>query len=48
MARIAIQNPEMELKPINAFWDAEYLAYMMRYDSSHERYEVLVRRKVTP
>ena len=32
VARIAMKDPEMELKLINASYDAEYLAYTMKYD----------------
>ena len=38
VARIAMKDPEVELKLINASYDAEYLAYKMKYDSIHGRY----------
>merc|ERR1712060_979298 len=38
-ARIAMKDPEVELKLINASYDAEYLAYQMKYDSIHGRYD---------
>ena len=31
VARIAMQDPEVELKLINASYDSDYLAYMMKY-----------------
>merc|ERR1719291_1228607 len=34
-----MKDPEVELKLINASYDAEYLAYQMKYDSIHGRYE---------
>merc|ERR1711972_1238456 len=39
VARIAMKDPEVELKLINASYDAEYLAYQMKYDSIHGRYQ---------
>jgi len=39
VARIAMKDPDVELKLINASYDAEYLAYQMRYDSIHGRYD---------
>ena len=33
VARIAMKDPETDLKLINASYDADYLAYMMKYDS---------------
>jgi glyceraldehyde 3-phosphate dehydrogenase len=39
VARIAMKDPEVELKLINASYDPEYLAYMMKYDSIHGRYD---------
>merc|ERR1712039_763049 len=39
VARIAMKDPEVELKLINASYDAEYLAYQMKYDSIHGRYD---------
>eukprot|EP00928_Gymnodinium_smaydae_P050183 TRINITY_DN3377_c0_g1_i2.p2 TRINITY_DN3377_c0_g1~~TRINITY_DN3377_c0_g1_i2.p2 ORF type:complete len:433 (+),score=117.80 TRINITY_DN3377_c0_g1_i2:63-1361(+) len=39
VARIAMKDPEVDLKLINASFDPEYLAYMMKYDSVHGRYD---------
>jgi len=39
VARIAMKDPECDLKLINASYDPEYLAYMMKYDTIHGRYE---------
>jgi len=39
VARIAMKDPEVSLKLINASYDAEYLAYQMKYDSIHGRYD---------
>merc|ERR1711963_371819 len=39
VARIAMKDPEVELKLINASYDAEYLSYQMKYDSIHGRYD---------
>jgi glyceraldehyde 3-phosphate dehydrogenase len=39
VARIAMKDPAVELKLINASYDAEYLAYQMKYDSIHGRYD---------
>ena len=33
VARIAMKDPEVELKLINASYDSDYLAYMMKYDT---------------
>jgi len=38
VARIAMKDPEVELKLINASYDAAYLAYQLKYDSIHGRY----------
>jgi glyceraldehyde 3-phosphate dehydrogenase len=38
VARIAMKDPEVELKLINASYDADYLAYQLKYDSIHGRY----------
>merc|ERR1712039_1171142 len=37
VARIAMKDPEVQLKLINASYDAEYLAYQMKYGSIHGR-----------
>lgn len=34
-----MKDPEVEPKLTNASYDAEYLAYQMRYDSIHGRYD---------
>jgi len=39
VARIAMKDPECDLKLINASYDPEYLAYMMKYDTIHGRYD---------
>merc|ERR1712063_66026 len=39
VARIVMKDPETELKLINASYDADYLAYQMKYDSIHGRYD---------
>merc|ERR1712137_793811 len=39
VARIAMKDPDVDLKLINASYDAEYLAYQMKYDSIHGRYD---------
>jgi len=39
VARIAMKDPEVELKLVNASYDADYLAYMMKYDTIHGRYD---------
>merc|ERR1712078_209474 len=39
VARIAMKDPEVELKLVNASYDAEYIAYQMKYDSIHGRYD---------
>merc|ERR1711879_999920 len=38
VARIVMKDPETELKLINASYDADYLAYLMKYDSIHGKY----------
>merc|ERR1711920_267105 len=39
VARIAMKDPEVELKLINASYDADYLAYMFKYDTIHGKYD---------
>jgi len=39
VARIAMKDPETELKLINASYEADYLAYMFKYDTIHGRYD---------
>ena len=39
VARIAMKDPETELKLINASYDSDYLAYMMKYDTIHGKYD---------
>jgi len=39
VARIAMKDPETELKLINASYDADYLAYMFKYDTIHGKYD---------
>mmetsp|Transcript_36691 Transcript_36691/g.86026 ORF Transcript_36691/g.86026 Transcript_36691/m.86026 type:complete len:425 (+) Transcript_36691:93-1367(+) len=39
VARIAMKDPETELKLINASYDADYLAYMFKYDTIHGQYD---------
>merc|ERR1712139_46265 len=39
VARIAMKDPETDLKLINASYDSDYLAYMMKYDTIHGRYD---------
>merc|ERR1712087_63177 len=39
VARIVMKDPETELKLINASYDADYLAYMMKYDTIHGKYD---------
>ena len=39
VARIAMKDPEIDLKLINASYDAEYMAYMIKYDSVHGKYD---------
>ncbi|CAE7794929.1 gapA, partial [Symbiodinium sp. CCMP2456] len=39
VARIAMKDPETDLKLINASYDADYLAYMMKYDTIHGKYD---------
>ena len=34
-----MKDPETELKLINASYDADYLAYMMKYDTIHGKYD---------
>jgi glyceraldehyde 3-phosphate dehydrogenase len=45
VARIAMKDPEVELKLVNASYDAEYLAYQMKYDSIHGRYDGTIEAK---
>merc|ERR1712050_170566 len=39
VARIAMKDPEVELKLVNASYDAEYLSYMGKSDSIYGRYD---------
>ena len=39
VARIAMKDPETELELINVSYDADYLAYMMKYDTIHGKYD---------
>jgi len=39
VARITMKDPETELKLINASYDADYLCYMMKYDTIHGKYK---------
>merc|ERR1719221_2022590 len=39
VARLAMKDPNLDLKLINASYDAEYMAYMFKYDSVHGRYD---------
>ena len=39
VARIAMKDPETDLKLINASYDSDYLAYMMKYDTIHGKYD---------
>jgi len=39
VARIAMKDPETDLKLINASYDADYLAYMFKYDTIHGKYD---------
>merc|ERR1740121_1015875 len=39
VARIAMKDPEVDLKLINTTYDADYLAYMMKYDTIHGTYD---------
>merc|ERR1712054_381315 len=39
VARIAMKDPETELKLVNASYDTDYLAYMMKYDTIHGKYD---------
>jgi len=48
VARIAMKDPETELKLINASYDADYLAYMMKYDTSTASMTVPLKSTVTP
>ena len=36
---IAMEDPETELKLINASYDADYVAYRMKYDTIHGKYD---------
>jgi glyceraldehyde 3-phosphate dehydrogenase len=38
VARIAMKDPEVDLKLINCSYDADYMAYMLKYDSTHGTY----------
>ena len=37
--RIMAEDPDMEVVAINDLTDAEQLAYLLKYDTSHRRYE---------
>ena len=37
VGRIAVKDPDFELKPISSSHDAEYLERRMKYDSIHGR-----------
>ena len=37
--RAAVQNPKVEVVGINDLFDADYLAYMLRYDSTHGEFK---------
>jgi len=39
VARIASKDPEVDLKLINASYDADYMAYLMKYDTIHGTYD---------
>jgi len=39
VACITMKDPELELKLVNASYDAEYLAYQMKHDSIHGRHD---------
>jgi glyceraldehyde 3-phosphate dehydrogenase len=44
--RVALNNPDAEVVGINdPFIDAEYMAYMLKYDSTHGRFEGTVESK---
>ena len=44
--RVALNNPDAEVVGINdPFVDAEYMAYMLKYDSTHGRFEGTVEAK---
>ena len=36
--RLLIDNPDMEVVAINDLTDAEQLAYLLKYDTSHRRF----------
>lgn len=38
VTRIAMNDPELDLKLLNASYDPKYMAYMLKYDSVHGRY----------
>src|SRR5690606_31458188 len=37
--RAAMQHPELEIVAVNDLIDADYLAYLLKYDSTHGRFE---------
>src|SRR3712207_3477346 len=37
--RAAVNNPNIEIVGINDLIDAEYMVYMLKYDSTHGRFE---------
>jgi glyceraldehyde 3-phosphate dehydrogenase len=39
VTRIAMKDPEVDLKLINCSYDADYMAYMLKYDSTHGKYD---------
>src|SRR3989338_1938459 len=43
--RAALDNPKVEVVGINDLFDAEYLAYMLRYDSTQGRFKGTVEVK---
>ncbi len=43
--RAAMEKPEIEIVGINDLFDAEYLAYMLNYDSTHGRFKGTVEAK---
>lgn len=43
--RAAMEKPEIEIVGINDLFDAEYLAYMLKYDSTHGRFKGTVEAK---
>eukprot|EP01138_Halocafeteria_seosinensis_P014497 gb/GECG01014800.1/.p1 GENE.gb/GECG01014800.1/~~gb/GECG01014800.1/.p1 ORF type:complete len:344 (+),score=59.89 gb/GECG01014800.1/:1-1032(+) len=46
VCRAAMKNPNVTVKAVNdPFMDAEYMAYMFKYDSTHGRYEGTVEHK---